>query len=68
MNPVKLALLINDTWDAVESSKVGLIYLKDSKGEVIKNAEGSPYINAIAVQVFNQVLQARIIRGDIHES
>lgn len=66
MNPVKLAILINDTFEAVERSKVGLIYLKDADGNIIKDEKGSPYINTMAFQVFNSTLQAQIMRGN-HE-
>lgn len=63
MNPAKLALLINDTFDAVERSKVGSIYIKDDKGNIVKSPEGGAWCNVAAMQVFQAVLSAQIIKG-----
>lgn len=68
MNPTKLALLINDTYDAIERSKIGPIYLKDANGEVIKTAEGCPWCNMAAMQVFQTVVSAQILKGGSYES
>lgn len=66
MNPVKLACLINDTWDAVERSKVGAIYLKKSDGTLVTTADGCPYVNTAASQIFQCALQAQIMSKGLH--
>lgn len=68
MNPVKLACLINDTFDAIERSKIGPIYLKKLDGSLHTTAEGCPYANMAAMQVFTAVLQGQIIKGVANES
>lgn len=64
MNPIKLALLINDTWNAVERSSVGNIYLRRDDGTLITTSEGCPYSNQGAMQVFTIALQAQIMKAD----
>lgn len=68
MNPAKLVFLINDTYDAIERSKIGPIYLKNEDGSLLKTAEGCPWCNMAAMQVFQSVLSAQIIKGGIYES
>ena len=62
MKPEKLAFLVNDTFDAIERSKIGDIYLKDAEGKLLKTPEGCPISNAAAVQIFNACLQTQIVR------
>ena len=64
MNPAKLAILINDTFDAIERSKLGNIYLKKEDGTLHTTAEGCPYSNTAAMQVFTVILQSRIIHEE----
>lgn len=67
MNPTKLACLINDVFDAVERSKIGPIYLRKADGSLVTTAEGCPYANVAAMQVFTAVLQGQMIKGAINE-
>ena len=62
MTPAKLACLINDTYDALERSKIGAPYLRDANGNVIKTPEGCPWCNMASMQVFTTALQAQIIK------
>lgn len=68
MNPTKLSLLINDTFDAVERSKVGNIYLRKEDGSLVTTSEGCPYSNQAAMQVFTVALQSQLMKRDIHET
>ena len=68
MNPVRLSLLINDTYDALERSKIGGVYLKNENGEVVKTPEGIPWCNMAAMQVFTTALQTQILREAKYES
>ena len=67
MNPVKLALLINDTFDAVEQSKIGQIYLRKPDGSLNISTEGAPWANTAAMQTFHVALQAQIMKASIYE-
>jgi len=67
MNPSRLALLINDTWDAIERSKIGYIYIKDKDGSLLKTPEGGPIANIGAMIVLNTALQALILKEVIYE-
>ena len=67
MNPTKLALLINDTYDAIERSKIGPIYLKDADGNTLKTAEGCPWCNMAAMQTFQAAISAQIIRDQYED-
>ena len=62
MDAVKLALLINNTFDAIERSKIGSIYLKDADGNILKSAEGCPFCNMAAMGAFQSALQAQIMK------
>lgn len=51
-----LAQIINDVWDGVDRSKVGVFYHHDDDGNLRKDANGFPYINTVAFQTFLTVL------------
>ena len=67
MNPVKLALLINDTVDAVERSKIGSMYSTDKDGNVLRDSNGFPFYNMVAVGTFHIALQTQIMKANIYE-
>lgn len=63
IEPAKLALLINDTIDAVERSKMGSVYLKNEDGTVRTTPDGVPYINQPAMNLTMALVQGMIMRG-----
>ena len=67
MNPVKLALLINDTVDAVERSKIGSMYSTDKDGNVLRDSNGFPFYNMVSTQLMNTIIHAEIMRKAIYE-
>lgn len=68
MSPSKLALLINDAYDAIERSKIGPVYHKDEEGNILSAPGGGLMCNMVAVSILQTVLQAQIIKQGIHES
>ena len=68
MNPAKLALLINDTIDGIERSKIGSLYSLDKDGNVIRDPNGFPFYNMVATQTFHVAIQAQIMKASIYES
>ena len=68
MNPSKLALLINDTIDGIERSKLGGLACTDKDGNILRDCNGFAIYNSIAVQAFQVSLQAQILKASIYES
>ena len=68
MNSTKLAIIINDTFDAVERSKVGNIYLRKEDGSLLTTTEGCPWCNQAAMGVFQSILHSVIIKEALNEN